>query len=99
MAKATLILPMVVMVALTACTPGEDLPEDETLEALIEKTSECVYVERAYSRQSDLFRSELAEIEFPPNWTAKVDSLLEEYGADADFWFEVFHRISEESRR
>jgi hypothetical protein len=99
MAKVTLILPLILTAVLTACTPGQDLPEDEALESFIEKTSRCAYLERAYSHQSDLLKSELAEITFPPDWTEKVDSLLAEYGADAGFWFEVYHRISEQSRR
>jgi len=85
--------------SLISCDGGSDLPEDADLEAFIEITSKCAYLERAYSARKDLLALEMEDVHLPANWESMVDSLLVRYGADPDFWERVYAEISERSRQ
>jgi hypothetical protein len=86
-------------VLLAGCARRQELPKDENLETFIEISSRCAYVERAFSHEPDVFREELRDLEFPPGWDALVDSLVDTYGTDPDFWYKVYTEIVERSRR
>ena len=85
--------------ACCGCESRDRLPEDADLGSFIEVSSKCAYTERASSHDEDLFRQEMANIEFPADWEQTVDSLLSIHGAEADFWYEVYSEISRRSRR
>ena len=87
-----------VFLATLACADGRELPEDPNLDLFIETSAKCAYTERAYSHDDDLLSQELAEIDFPADLGAIVDSLLSTYGSDADFWHQVYSEILERSR-
>ncbi len=81
-----------------ACSAEHRLPDDADLELFIEISSRCADIDRAYSHQEELREAEMAALSFPPNWSNLVDTLLSRYGADAEFWFEVYSEISARSR-
>ncbi len=87
-----------VLVTCLGCTRNQGLPDDEDLELFIELSSRCAYIDRAYSHREDLRETELAALPFPPDWSNLVDTLLVRYGADADFWYDVYSEISARSR-
>jgi hypothetical protein len=93
----TLALVLLVL-AFADCAHDQGLPEDEDLELFIEISARCTYIERAYSHSDDLREAELAALPFPQDWDGLVDTLLIRYGADADFWYEVYSEISTRSR-
>jgi len=55
-------------------------------------------VERAFASDPELFKEEMAKIDFPPDWKELVDSLVKAYGTDAGFWNKVYTEIVERSR-
>ena len=79
---------------------SEKVPEaDESLEAFVEVSSRCAYVDRVFRDDDELFQDELAQIDFPPDWEQLVDTLLVTYGGDPEFWHEVYVEISARARR
>jgi hypothetical protein len=89
---------VVALVMCVACARSHGLPDDQDLEVFIELSSRCAYIDRAYAHDEGLREAELASLPFPPNWSHIVDTLLSRYGADADFWYEVYSEISARSR-
>jgi hypothetical protein len=84
--------------ALAGCSSKQGLPNDPNLEKFIDVSARCSYVERAFAGDPDLFKEEMAKIDFPPNWKELVDSLIARYGTDAAFWDKVYTEIVERSR-
>jgi hypothetical protein len=82
-----------------ACAEDQELPEDANLELFIETAAKCAYIERAYSHDDDLFSEELAEIAIPAGLDSILDSLFSTYGAEPDFWHQVYSEILERSRK
>jgi hypothetical protein len=99
MRSTLLILTTCIAVLLGSCSRDSGLPEDKDLEMFIRYSARCAYLERAYSDRELILRQEIEEIELPPDWEVTVDSLLIRYGAEPDFWQEVFAEISDRSRR
>ena len=89
---------LAVALAPSGCGGRRDLPDDPNLETFIKASSECVFVDRAFSQEPDLLRQEMAEVEFPADWKRLVDSLLAAYGTEPAFWYDVYSRIVEQSR-
>ena len=88
-----------VLATCVACGPSQGLPEDEDLELFIDLSSRCAYIDRAYAHEEGLREAEWASLPFPPTWSDLVDTLLMRYGADADFWSQVYSEIMERSRQ
>lgn len=86
------------VLAFLSCAPSRELPHDDDLELFIEISSRCAYIDRAYSGDEEVFETEMTSLAFPPDWCDLVDSLLARYGADAEFWYEVYSEIAERSR-
>jgi hypothetical protein len=94
------LLTLTIAVVLSAtCSRTDNLPDDPNLEIFIETSARCAYVERAFSHEPDVLENELRNLEFPPGWEDLVDSLLNTYGADPEFWYMVYTEIVERSRR
>jgi len=90
---------LVALIAGAACDRRADLPKDPRLETFIRVSAECVYADRAYSADSGLLRTELAEVAFPDDWSRLIDSLVEAHGSSPDLWFQVYSEIAERSRK
>jgi hypothetical protein len=86
-------------IAIGACSRTGDLPADPRLENYIRVAAGCAYADRAFSADPGLFQQEIAEIGLPPDWKALSDSLIAKYGTDPRFWYRVYSRILEQSRR
>ena len=84
---------------LGGCAREKKLPEDPRLERFIALSARCAFVDRAFANDPELYKEELAEVNLPPDWKALVDSLLETYGTDADFWSLVYTEILNRSRK
>jgi hypothetical protein len=82
-----------------SCSKSKGLPEDPNLELYIDVTARCAYADRAFSNDPELFREEIAEVNLPEDWKEISDSLLAAYGADVEFWYQVYTRILERSRK
>jgi hypothetical protein len=86
-------------IVLAGCGSGPAPPRDENLTAFMETFAECARLSRKYSDDEDVLSDELAQVDFPENWSELVDSLAARYGGDVDFWTRTFIEISETSRR
>lgn len=99
MKSTRFVLLVLASLSLISCDGGSGLPEDADLEAFIEVSARCAYLERAYSARKDLLALEMDDVDLPADWESMVDSLLVRYGADPDFWESVYAEISERSRQ
>ena len=81
------------------CGERRSLPKDANLDIFIRVSARCVFVDRAFSREPELAREELAQVEFPADWKLLVDSLLTAHGSDPAFWHRVYTQIVERSRK
>jgi len=97
-ARRSLLLLAAGCVAL-ACSRTPRLPDDPNLETYIEVSARCAYVDRAFSNDPELFAEEIRRVGLPGAWKALSDSLVAAHGADARFWYQVYSRILEKSRR
>ena len=97
--SALLIVTLALVFTTGACTRKQNLPKDPNLELYIAVSARCAYIDRAYANDPDLFQEELARVQFPSDWGTLADSLLAAYGSDPTFWFRVYTRIIEQSRR
>jgi hypothetical protein len=82
-----------------ACSSASTPPEHEDTEAFVETFSECARVFRVFSENDSTLADELAQVDFPEDWQAMVDSLTAYYGGDVDFWLGTFNEIANRSRR
>lgn len=94
----SVVLPVAVC-ACVACSTTTDLPDDPNLETYIRVSARCAYVDRAFSNDPDLFGEEIKGVDLPSSWKALSDSLIAAHGTDARFWYQVYSRIMEISRR
>ena len=85
--------------ALLACSRSADLPRDANLETCITVSARCAYVDRAFSSDPGLFAEEIRAVNLPASWKALSDSLIATHGTDARFWYQVYSRIVQESRK
>jgi hypothetical protein len=85
--------------ASVACAKTAELPRDPNLETYIKVSARCAYVDRAFSDDPVLFAEEVKEIHLPVSWRALSDSLVTAHGTDAHFWYQVYARIMQESRK
>lgn len=90
---------VVTCIVLAGCGPGPAPPRDENLTAFMETFAECARLSRKYSDDADMLSDELAQVDFPEDWSGLVDSLAARYGGDVDFWTRTFIEISDTSRR
>jgi hypothetical protein len=74
------------------------LPSDPQLDSYISTSARCVFVERSFSDDPDLYRQEIAAVKLPEDWKARLDSLVARHGADARFWYRVYTEILERSK-
>jgi hypothetical protein len=99
MDRKLLVSLLIALTTCAACGGRQGLPEDEDLELFIDLSARCAYIDRTYTHDEGLRDAELASVPFPPTWSDLVDTLLMRYGADADFWYEVYSEIMEKSRQ
>jgi hypothetical protein len=81
-----------------ACADGGDIPEDPDLDRFMETASQCVYIERAYSRDEDMLRQELGDVQLPADLDSLLETLLETHGAEPSLWSRVYSQILEDSQ-
>jgi hypothetical protein len=81
------------------CGERGSLPKDANLDTFIKVSAQCVFVDRAFSREPELAREELGQVQFPANWKQLVDSLIAAHGSDPAFWHDVYTKIVERSRK
>ena len=91
------VLAVAVLVSLS-CADSREVPHDDDLDLFIEISARCAYVDRAYSDEKEILESEMSSLAFPPDWCDLVDTLLARYGADPEFWYDVYSEIAEKSR-
>ena len=85
--------------ACVTCSNTADLPHDPNLETYVKVAARCAYVDRAFSDDPGLFAEEIRAIDLPASWRALSDSLIAAHGTDARFWYQVYSRIMQESRK
>ena len=88
-----------VFLIVLACAGDKELPEDPNLELFIETAAKCAYIERAYSHDDDLLSRELADLVIPADLDSILGLLFSTYGAEPDFWHQVYSEILERSRK
>ena len=82
-----------------ACSSGTPPAEHEDIDTFVGTFSECARVYRVFSENDSTRADELAQVEFPADWTVMVDSLASYYGGDVEFWLGTFNDIANRSRR
>jgi hypothetical protein len=85
--------------ACVACSRTSDLPRDPNLETYIKVSARCTYADRAFSNDPESFAEEIRGIGLPTSWKALSDSLITAHGTDARFWYQVYSRIIQDSRK
>ncbi len=90
---------MLAIAGLVCCSRNAGVPDQPDIQRFIEAASAGIYVESAYAHDPEILASELDDIQWPGDFEAFADSLLERYGSDPEFWYPVFSAILEKSHR
>lgn len=84
--------------AVGCSSKSESLPADPQLESYMSISARCAFVDRSFSDDPELRAEEMAAVNLPEDWKARVDSLVTRHGAGARFWYRVYAEILDRSR-